>query len=252
MPERELTTRELYDLLKKAQDDQTEKLMKEIAKYSEEHNNKLKNTQKSIENLQDKSLLLERKGRKNNIVIFGLQIKDNILEETIKELNHHMELNIRENDINNIYVIGKQENKKGILIEFISFLTKQKIFKNFYKLKNTKIVIVNDLCPEDQQKQKILTKHLVAARNKNKTAKIRGFKLEIDKKLYSIEELEGEETDNEIISEAEETDEEEEAAGKKINKGKSKSTIKKQSKKENRVNKINPETQTNTRFALKK
>ncbi|KAG5872993.1 hypothetical protein JTB14_023109 [Gonioctena quinquepunctata] len=56
-------------------------------------------------------------------------------------------------------------------------------------------------------------KHLKAARKNNKQAKIRGFKLEINKKVYSVEELENPDLESEFYSHSDgdaDVDEEEE------------------------------------------
>lgn len=201
----DMSTRELYELLIKAQEEQSEKLTKEIKRNREEYSKTVKKTEKDLQTLFDKYTYLERKRRKNNLVVFGLQIKEeNILKETLTSLNSLLEINIRESDVNNIYSIGKQENKKGILIEFISFLTKKSVFANAFKLKNSKIAIVNDLCPEDQKIQKILTKHLKLARSRNQKARIKGVQLEIEGKLYSAEDLENPDTEIEYSTEGEE------------------------------------------------
>lgn len=192
MPNDDMSVRQLYDLLKKLQDDQTEKLSREINRNREEIDKKLRIVEQDIEKLKNNYLHLERKRRKNNIVVFGLQVDEaDILNSAITALNLALNINIKYSDINNIYFVGKRHSyKKGILIEFVSYLTKQSIFKNISKLKGKKVTIAHDLCLEDQQKQKILVKHLKLARDKNKTAKIKGFKLQIEDKIFTAEELE--------------------------------------------------------------
>ncbi|CAH1153922.1 unnamed protein product [Phaedon cochleariae] len=201
----ELSTRELYELLKKSQEEQTEIITKEINKNKEELEKKLLETEKQIIVLEERNLTLERQLKKNNIIVFGLnQTPENLLEQTLANLNNLLGLNLQKHDINNLYEIGKHEGNKGVLIQFVSFLNKKNIFKNIAKLKNTKISIVNDLCPQDREKQKVLVKHLKAARENNKKARIRGFKLEINDKLYSVEELENLDSESEFESQSEE------------------------------------------------
>lgn len=201
MPQTDLSTRELYDLLRKSQEEQTEKLTSEFAKNREEFNKKIRSTQKSIKSLNDKYLTVERKLRKNNIIVFGLEVRpDKVLEDTLKLLNQKLTLKLEKGDINNIYLIGKEEKKRGVLIEFISYLSKQDIFKNVSKLKGSKISITNDLCPTDRETQKVLVEHLRQARSENKQAKIKGFHIEIEGQTFSAGDLEKVESESELYS----------------------------------------------------
>lgn len=187
----EMTISELYNLLKKTQEEQTIKLLEEFRVSQKDTITKIEKNKEEIDDLHAKNLSLERKIRKNNIIVFGLKTNnENLLNTCIDKLNNLLGTSIKNSDINNIYTIGKEEKKKGIHIEFISHLVKQEIYKNISKLKNTKISIVNDLCPEDQDTHRILVKHLKEARARNHTAKIIGHKLEINNKLFTAEELE--------------------------------------------------------------
>lgn len=210
MGQTNLSTRELYDLLKKSQEEQTEKLTREITKNREEFNRKTRSTQKSIKSLNNRYLTVERKQRKNNIIVFGLEVRpDKVLEDTLSVLNQKLSLKLEKGDINNIYLIGKEENKRGVLIEFISYLNKQDIFKNVSKLKGSKISITNDLCPTDRETQKILVKHLSQAKSENKQAKIKGFHIEIEGQTFSAGDLEKEESESELYSDTDDITEDE-------------------------------------------
>lgn len=153
----------------------------------------LKKTEKRICELQKRCNYLERKLRKNNIIIFGLTLDgSDITSQTITKINNLLDLEFTVNDINNIYKIGNSSNPP-IVIEFLSFLKKQAIFKNPEKLKSlkgTNISIANDLCREDRENQKILRKHLKLAKEKNQNARIVGHRLEIDGKFYEANDLE--------------------------------------------------------------
>ncbi|CAG9825698.1 unnamed protein product [Phaedon cochleariae] len=103
---------------------------------------------------------------------------------------------------------GEQAKNRRILIEFITYLKKQTIFKNVSKLKGKKISILHDRCEEDREKQNVLLRHHKEARKRNKQTRIKGLKLEIESKLYTPEELEY--TDSEKEGEEYHEDEEEE------------------------------------------
>lgn len=159
-----------------------------------------------IEKLERRCLNIERKQRKNNVIIFGLNTdRDHIVKKTIDTLNELLDLDFSLADVNDIYQIGKSE-KKPVIVEFKSFLKKREIFQNKDKLralKNTGIAVANDLCEQDRQVNKVLRKHMSAARNQGKKARISGGKLQIDGDWFTVEELEtGEEFSGNEESEA--------------------------------------------------
>lgn len=181
------------DGIKKLLDNQTQQITTNVNSTLAKLKDALRKNQENTQKLQERCLFLERKVRKNNIVVFGLDIEDSkLIEETISTLNKHLGLNITANDINNIYKIGKSK-QPPIVVEFISFLKKLEIFKNPEKLKalkGTNLAISNDLCEQDRENNKILLKHLKIARSENKPARIRGSKIEISNVLYTVKELE--------------------------------------------------------------
>lgn len=161
--------------------------------------------------LQRRCVTLERKIRKNNIVLFGLDLTGtDFIARTIEQLNELFGLNLTSSDINNIYRVGKSNNPP-VIVEFVSFLKKKEIFKDVTKLKSLKtrnIAVSNDLCYEDREEQKVLRRHYRLAKEKNLQTKIKGHKLEIEGKLYAAGDLEQPEYET-VSSESEEEEEEE-------------------------------------------
>jgi len=178
------------EALKKSTEEQTTIIKQQIQVCVTDINNKLNATNQNIENLKSKYLFLERKSRRNNIIIFGLNNveRQNLLQNTLSDLNRLLKINLLPNDINNIQVIGKTQ-KPPVLLEFTSFLKKSEIFPNLKHLKNTGISIANDLCPEDREQQKYLREHQLEAREQNLEAKIKGSKLLINGTIYTIDDL---------------------------------------------------------------
>lgn len=185
-------SQELYDLIIQANKEQTAELRKDIKSCEENLTSQLKKNISKVKKLENRCLYLERKVRKNNIVIFGTDFEnDNLVQLTISKLNELLGLQLTTDDINNIYKIG-QSPKPPVVVEFISYLKKTQVFKypeRLRALKGTNISITNDLCEKDRDDQKILRHHLKLARSKKQEAKIKGNRLEIDKKLYTAEEL---------------------------------------------------------------
>lgn len=151
-------------------------------------NKALTNFESKLAILENKSLLLDRKIRKNNIVIFGLKTEKStgLLEEVLQKLNEILGIKLVENDVNNVYRIG---NKSTIIVEFISYLRKQLVFQNIRKLKNSGVSISNDLSPEDRETSKILYKNLKVAKSRNHKAYIKNYRLYVDEKVYTAEQL---------------------------------------------------------------
>lgn len=142
--------------------------------------------------LQEAIIQLQRRTRKNNIVVFGIkEDQQNIVEQVTTTLNNTLEIEILISDISDAYKIGKNNTEdKPIIVELISYQKKLHILKNAYKLKGKNISIANDLCWEDRENKKILIKHLKEARNKGVQAYIKGHKLIIADEPYTADDLE--------------------------------------------------------------
>lgn len=194
----EVTLAQIKDLLSQANKVQSEELLKEI---KADVTQQLKESNERIEKLENKYLFYERKLRKNNIIIFGLDNVDNtdLVRYTLGRINEVLDLNFSDSDINNVYKIGRSE-KPPVIVEFISYLKKIEVFRDIDKLRSLKgknISISNDLCKVDREIQNTLRKHLNIARGQNQQARLKGNRLEIEGKLYTVSDLEGEaETDS--------------------------------------------------------
>lgn len=171
-------------------------LKTEIQSLRESLDNKTKELEERCNRLEQRIISIERFNRRNNIVIFGIEAnKNELLEVTTGKLNGIFGSNLTEGDINNIYSIGK---KGVVILEFLSYIQKQKIFQNLKKLRGTGISISHDLRIEDQVINKALVKHLKSARNNNYQAYIKNHKLIVNGTPYTLEELEETNIDCEI------------------------------------------------------
>ncbi|CAG9822052.1 unnamed protein product [Phaedon cochleariae] len=178
--------------------EQTVELKNEIKTNVKHIHQNIEQTIKKLEIVEKQCIFLERKIRRNDIIIFGLDLQDtNLPKATLLKLNELLGLKLKLNDINNVYKLHKKPNSP-IKVEFISFLKKLEIYQNKEKLRNfkeLKISISNDLCHRDQEDQKILRQHLEQAREENKTARIRGNKIEIEGNWFTVEDLKENESD---------------------------------------------------------
>lgn len=184
----QLTNQELFNKLEQIINTVSRELKEEIKSIKNNINQEIKNLERKLEEIDDRIAFIERGRRKNNIVIFGLKTdQENLLKTTLSQLNRIFGSHLQEKDINNLYIIGKKDT---VVVEFISYLQKEKIFRQLFKLKGTGISISNDLRPEDRKLNKILVKHLKEARAKNQKAYIKNFKLYVNGTPYTIEQLE--------------------------------------------------------------
>lgn len=168
---------------------QTEEIKSEIRQEAANTRNLLTAFDAKLKSLCDSVLQLERISRKNNVIVFGLQLDgSNLISETIDKLNTLLDLQLTIKDINDIYRINKRTNSP-IKIEFISYLNKKLVLSSTKKLKGTNIYINNDLCKEDQERQKILRMHVNEAKSKGYHAYIRGGKLIVNNEAISPSKL---------------------------------------------------------------
>lgn len=204
-----MSTAQLYNLLTTVIKNQTLEIKEEIGVIKVGITTKIQRLEQEVTALESRCVYLERRTRKNNIVVFGLDVnKDNLLEETLEILNRHLGINLSTSDINNIYTVGAAD-KPPVIVEFISFIKKVFVFKNVSKLKGTGLSIGHDMSKEDREQHKILRRHQKLASEQKLKAIIRGGKLLIGNDTYTVQELEklerlegseteGEEGDKEI------------------------------------------------------
>lgn len=140
--------------------------------------------------LQQKIEILDIKSRKNNIIVYGLNINNaerrELIDLIISKFNEHMQLDIVAQDISDIYLLGRS-NKSPIKIEFVRFLTKLTILQNAHKLSGTDLSISKDRTVAEQNERKILVKQLKIAKANGSSARIKNRTLVIDDVTYSVD-----------------------------------------------------------------
>ncbi|KAL3275399.1 hypothetical protein HHI36_020163 [Cryptolaemus montrouzieri] len=139
-----------------------------------------------------------RKGlEKNNIVIFGLNkaLEEISIDSNGESLKSLVGVNVVETDIADIYPLGENTNcpKK---VEFLSYSTKNEILSRRSKLKGTNVVISNDLTHQQRKENGILGKHMKNAGTNGKQVYIKGNRLVVENKVYTIEDLEEDEIES--------------------------------------------------------
>lgn len=156
----------------------------------EQLTNSLRDLERENSELRSEVEILKREGKKNNILVFGLNTenKDINANYICKELKSLIGIELKESQLNDTYPLGTSNNRP-VKIEFTSYLTKKTVLKNCSKLKGTSISIVNDLTPQQRHERKILRKHMTLAKQDNKTCYIKNNKLYVEEIVYTVEDL---------------------------------------------------------------
>lgn len=142
--------------------------------------------------LKEKLERTERWCRKNNIVIFGLRRESDLTADFLcRELNRLLNVCIDASQISDFYTLGKGENSP-VKVEFCSYQNKKLIFEHVKSLKGTDVSVSNDLTVQQRQEINKLKAYLVKARaNSTEKSFIRGNRLFVGQRTYTLEELEG-------------------------------------------------------------
>lgn len=211
MGDKEITTKQLYDLIQGLLESNRE-IKDQIALSKEEikgeittvredlskelHQIRLENEVLKQENktLKEKLEKIEKTTKKYNLMVYNLEEKEdklNDLQNFVKVLNDHGKISCRFHDFTNFYRLGKVKNNKTrpISIELSNYLLREEILKNAKKLKDQQIFISVDYTQKEYQNRKLLRKYLQIARNDNKTAEIKNYFLFVDGRKFTLEDL---------------------------------------------------------------
>lgn len=152
---------------------------------------KIRTLERENVSLRDKVDRLERKSNENNIVVFGwTEPNDDITSDFIcNELNNLLGVEIGRSDINNFYCLGKKSNRP-VKIEFVSYLKKIGVIRHCKKLRGSGIAIRDDLTEQQRNEYRVLRGYLIEQREKGETCHIRGNKLVVNNKEYTLHDLE--------------------------------------------------------------
>lgn len=109
--------------------------------------------QAKVESLESKVEFLERQFKKNNLIYFGIEETNdeslgNLQQKTIKIINEKQQVDIKPDDIANVYRIGKDtkdRHPRPVILALASYKKKMEILSNRSKLKGTDIFVNEDL-----------------------------------------------------------------------------------------------------------
>lgn len=165
--------------------------------------NKVEQLEAENQFLKNKIEHLDRINKKNNIIFFGLKkTADEITPQFIcDEIKRSLKIEIKENDINDCYKLGKNEDAP-IKIELISYLKKREILSNAKILKQTNLSILNDQTEQQREEYKILKSNLLKAKASapQKKSFIRGNRLIVGSAIYTVQDLINKQVENKASS----------------------------------------------------
>lgn len=161
---------------------ETRKLIEESLKNDQIEKGKIK---EKIEKQDNRINKLESGTRKKNVIVYGMQEENNEHINDLKEkinwlLNNKMELDIKREEIDDFFRLGKKtEEKKNrpIIIKMISNWRKTEIMMNKKKLRGTRIFIENDMSEEEMTEKKNMIAEMRELKSKGHEAYIKGKSL---------------------------------------------------------------------------
>ncbi|CAH1163426.1 unnamed protein product [Phaedon cochleariae] len=152
---------------------------------------------KSVETLEERLLINERKQKKYNLIVYGIQEdEDEVhdIENFLNIINNRCGVECKFHDLRDWYRIGVSGQNTGrprpIVVELIYYKQRASILEKASKLKGSGIYISKDYIRGDYNNRKILVTHLKTARNSDPDAKISRNKLIVHGTSFTAEQLE--------------------------------------------------------------
>ncbi|KAG5867974.1 hypothetical protein JTB14_017566 [Gonioctena quinquepunctata] len=206
--EREISNKDLFNLIKTVISSnneikkQNDEIKSEIHNIRKELDGEIEALQKenielkkSVEMLKERVLINERKLKKYNLIVYGMQedeVRD--IENFIDIINNRCGVEFKFHDLRDWYRIGESRQNTGrhrpIVVELIFYKQRESILEKASKLKGSGIYISKDYIREDYNSRKILFAHLKTARNSDPETKIWKNKLIVHGTSYTAEQLE--------------------------------------------------------------
>lgn len=104
----EVTVDCIKNLLEAANSAQSAELKQYIEDNIRDVSEELRETRERLGDLEKRHVLLERKLRKNNVVLFGMETTDQDLKNLVlSSLNEKLQTTLHSSDLSNVYKIGR-------------------------------------------------------------------------------------------------------------------------------------------------
>lgn len=140
-----------------------------------------KELKQAVNKLESKIEMIEKREKKNNIIIKGVKIDEADNSEKLSQLiKDKMEVDIK---IKSVQIIKKYD-KPIVLARIDAWEDKIQIMKNKHKLRKTDVYIENDMTAEEREVQAMIRNFARQEREKGKAAIVKYRKLIIDGVLW--------------------------------------------------------------------
>lgn len=198
-----VTNEDIYGLLQKSivQISEVRKEIKEIRRELTVSNERLESVsdrlhavEKENEDLRIKLLKVEKRLKRNNIILFGIgeNPKELVKNLVVDFVSQQLKVELDTRDIGNIYRISNKNTAKKprpILLELVTHDKKREILNQRKFVKGSAVAISENLTEEDRKERKLLYDHFSTARKKGYPAKLFNKKVEINGKSYTYRDL---------------------------------------------------------------
>ncbi|KAK6165496.1 hypothetical protein SNE40_022415 [Patella caerulea] len=167
--------------------------IKDLKVTNELLNEQSEERQTKICELEKKVEFMESESKQSNIIIHGLKMEDSdnrdVREKKVRTyFREVLELEADDIIIEKSYVM--KNKRKSVLIKLNNMRQKSLIFEAAMKVReSSEVQVANDYSHSVRQKRKDLIPHMLSARKEGRKAGLRYDKLEIDGKMYTLDDL---------------------------------------------------------------
>lgn len=159
----------------------------------QEYKNRINYLERENNELRAQFETLEKRSKKNNIVVFGLENFQLTPKSISEKLNSLLGTSLEKCDISDVYNLGRSHTSP-IKIEFVSHQVKISTLSKRTELKGKSVYMNHDLTKKQQEENRTLRNFWREFKEDPKvTCYIRGNKLYRNGKSYTAQELEEEE-----------------------------------------------------------
>lgn len=148
--------------------------------------------QKEVEVMQASILHLNRSARAPNLIVYGIpddESSNSQLGDTITQLFEKVNSAFDNKQIIEVSRMGARPGKRPVKIIFANRLHKSGMFRFTDELRKMNISISDDYSPEERSVRRALLNFFPVLKNLGMKPKIRGDKVLIDGKLYTLKDL---------------------------------------------------------------
>ncbi|XP_077544496.1 uncharacterized protein LOC144156367 [Haemaphysalis longicornis] len=167
------------------------KLVESCVSEVKEFGGKLSALEKTVQRLEKQIVDLEDRGRRNNLLVFGVPEKEeetaeSLMKEVVDDI-FQAKLNVKVSSVERIHRIGRKQPEKSrpIILRLIDHREKLSVLKNCFNLKGSDISISEDFSPATREIRRHLWKSTADARNSGAKVQLYYDKIKVDKTMFA-------------------------------------------------------------------